>query len=117
MTSKAARRPDGAARAPLERWRSAYLGTHDPRAPLASPLYADLSGLPPLLLQVGTAECCSTTPPPCRAGPQSRVDVTLEPWDDMIHVWQSFAPLLHEATAAIERIGGFVRARTAPLRT
>ncbi len=36
---------------------------------------------------------------------------SLERWDDMIHVWQAFAPLLPEAAAALERIGAFVRAR------
>ena len=35
---------------------AAYLDGHDPRAPLASPIHADLRGLPPLLIHVGTAE-------------------------------------------------------------
>ena len=41
------------------------------------------------------------------------VDATLEQWDRMIHVWHWFLPMLDEAQAAVESIGGFVRARTA----
>ncbi len=43
-------------RVTLQRWAGHYLAGHDPRQPLASPLYADLSALPPLLLLVRTAE-------------------------------------------------------------
>jgi acetyl esterase/lipase len=41
------------------------------------------------------------------------VNVTLEPWEDMIHVWQLFAPMLPEGQQAIERIGAFVQQHTA----
>ena len=40
------------------------------------------------------------------------VSVTLEPWEDMIHVWQAFAPLLPEGQQAIERIGEYLLQRT-----
>jgi monoterpene epsilon-lactone hydrolase len=40
------------------------------------------------------------------------VEVSLEVWDDMIHVWQLFAPILPEGQQAIERIGAFIRAHT-----
>ena len=47
-------------------WAKAYLAGADPRTPLANPLYADLHGLPPLLIQVGDHEVCSTTRPASR---------------------------------------------------
>ena len=87
-----------------------YLGERDRRTPLASPLYADLHGLPPLLIQVGTAEILldDATRIADRAK-AAGVQVSLEVWDDMIHVWQLFAPLLPEGQQAIERIGAFIR--------
>jgi acetyl esterase/lipase len=67
-----------------------YLGDADPRTPLAAPLYADLAGLPPLFVQVGTAETLfdDATRLTKRAN-QSGVEVVLEPWEDMIHVCRS----------------------------
>jgi len=91
----------------------AYLGNTDPRTPLASPLYADLTGLPPLLIQVGTAECLFDDA--ARLADRARaagVDVILEPWDDMIHMWHMFAAMLPEGQQAIDRIGEFIRQRT-----
>ncbi|MBI2914121.1 MAG: alpha/beta hydrolase [Chloroflexi bacterium] len=88
----------------------AYLGGADPRSPLAAPLYADLTGLPPLLIQVGTAETLlDDATRLAKKAREAGVDVTLEPWDDMIHVWQIFAAMLPEAQQAIDRIGEFVR--------
>jgi len=89
-----------------------YLGGLDLRTPLAAPLYADLAGLPPLLIQVGKAEALLDDAG--RVAERARaagVDVTLEAWDDMIHVWQIFAATLPEAREAIERIGEFIRKR------
>jgi len=91
----------------------AYLGDTDPCTPLASPLYADLTGLPPLLIQVGTAECLFDDA--MRLADHARaagVDVTLEPWDDMIHMWHMFAAILPEGQQAIDRIGEFIRQHT-----
>lgn len=91
-----------------------YLGGKDARTPLAAPLYADLSGLPPLLIQVGTWE--TLLDDSTRLAERARkagVNVTLEPWENMIHVFQNFAPMLEEGQKAIERIGEFVAARTA----
>jgi len=96
----------------LLRAAQAYLGGADPRAPLAAPLYADLRGLPPLLIQVGTAE--TLLDDSVRLAERARaagVDVVLEPWEDMIHVWQAFVPLLPEAEQAIARIGSWVNER------
>jgi monoterpene epsilon-lactone hydrolase len=98
----------------LVRMAAEYLGGKDPRAPLAAPLYADLSGLPPLLLQVGTAETLldDSTRLAERAR-KSGVNVTLEPWENMIHVFQSYAPILDEGQQAIDKIGAFVLKHTA----
>jgi acetyl esterase/lipase len=96
----------------LAQYAAAYLGKEDPRTPLASPLYADLRGLPPLLIQVGTAE--TLLDDATRVAERAKaagVDVTYEEWDDMIHVFQVFAALLPEGQQAIEKIGAFVRAR------
>ena len=89
-----------------------YLGATDPRTPLASPLFADLRGLPPLLIQVGSEEVllddASGLAERARA---AGVEVTIEVWEPMIHVWHWFLPWLDEAHAAVEKIGGFVRSR------
>jgi len=96
----------------LRRAAAAYLGGADPRTPLAAPLHADLGGLPSMLIQVGGREALLDDAlrftDRARAG---GVDVQLDRWDEMIHVWQAFAPLLPEAGAALERVGAFVRAR------
>ena len=97
-------------REPLLRMAEAYLGGAHPRTPLAAPLYADLFGLPPLLIQVGTAE--TLLDDSTRLAERARaagVDVTLEPWDDMIHVWHFLAAMLPEGQQAIDRIGEFIR--------
>ncbi len=91
-----------------------YLARQNPRSPLAAPLYADLAGLPPLLIHVGTAE--TLLDDSTRLAERARkagVKVTLEPWENMIHVFQVFAPMLDEGQQAIEKIGEFVRANAA----
>jgi phosphinothricin tripeptide acetyl hydrolase len=94
-------------------WAKAYLGDAHPRTPLASPLYADLTGLPPLLIQVGTAETLLDDATRLAERAKSAgVDVALEVWDDMIHVWQFFAARLPEGQQAIDRIGEFIRKHT-----
>ncbi|MGH7819270.1 MAG: alpha/beta hydrolase, partial [Candidatus Binatia bacterium] len=95
------------------RMADAYLGGADCRSPLAAPLYADLSGLPPLLIQVGGAETLYDDS--VRLAERARkagVEVTLDCWEEMIHVWQIFAPILPEGRQAIEKIGEFIRRRT-----
>jgi epsilon-lactone hydrolase len=92
---------------------AAYLAGQDPRTPLASPLYGDLKGLPPMLIQVGTAEVLLDDS--SRLAERARaagVDVTYEPWENMIHVWQIFVPMLDESKQAVARIGEFIRAKT-----
>jgi epsilon-lactone hydrolase len=88
---------------------AAYLGGADPKSPLASPLHADLSGLPPLLVMVGTSETLMDDA--ARLTEKARaagVEVTYEPWEDMIHVWPMFA-IMPEAVQATDRIGEFLK--------
>lgn len=92
----------------------AYLQGQDARSPLAAPLYADLSGLPPLLVQVGTHETLHDDS--VRFAEKAKaagVDVTLDVVDEMVHVWQVFSSFLPEGREAIERMGEFVRKHTA----
>jgi acetyl esterase/lipase len=91
-----------------------YLGGANPRTPLAAPLYADLHGLPPLLIHVGAAE--TLLDDATRLAERAKtagVDVTLEVWEEMIHVWHLFAAMLPEGQQAIERLGAYIRQRLA----
>jgi acetyl esterase/lipase len=87
----------------------AYVEDSDARAATASPCFADLAGLPPLLIQVGTAETLlDDSRRLADRAKSSGVDVVLEEWDEMIHVWHAFAPLLPEGRQAILRIGEYL---------
>ena len=86
-----------------------YVGQHDPKSPLISPVFADLSKLPPLLIQVGEHEILrSDSVRLSENARQAGVDVTLEIWNGMWHVWHVFAGLMPESQRAIERIGCFI---------
>jgi acetyl esterase/lipase len=87
-----------------------YLADADPRLPLASPLFGDLAGLPPLLLQSGDHEVLlSDATRLAERAAAAGVDVTLEVWDEMWHVWHAWGAELPEAQEAIAAIGRFVR--------
>ena len=88
---------------------SAYLNGVDAKNTLASPLGADLAGLPPMLVQVGSEEVLlsDATMLTARAG-AAKVPVTLEVWPDMIHVFHFFYPMLTDARTAIARVGNWV---------
>ena len=90
-----------------------YLAGKDPTAPLASPIHADLTGLPPLLLQVGSIEVLLDDSTLLKSRAKAAgVSVEMEVWDDMPHVWHHYAPILPEARKAIGRIGEFVLEHT-----
>ena len=87
-----------------------YLGGLDPKTALASPIFGDLTGLPPLLIQVGSEEVLLED----AIGLDKRaracgVDSRLEVWEEMIHVWHAFSPVLKEGREAIARIGEYVK--------
>ncbi|MGO9452040.1 MAG: alpha/beta hydrolase [Candidatus Binataceae bacterium] len=113
MTSKAAADPI-VQKSGLLNMAAAYLNGQNPRTPLAAPLYADLAGLPPLLIQVGTAETLlDDASRLAERAKKAGVNVTYEPWENMIHVWQLFAPMLDEGQQAIDKVGAFVRKHAA----
>jgi monoterpene epsilon-lactone hydrolase len=90
-----------------------YYGTHDPKDPLVSPVHANFRGLPPMLIHVGDAEILLDDATRVAASAKAAgVDVELEVWDDMPHVWHVFAKLLPEGQQAIDKIGKFILART-----
>jgi acetyl esterase/lipase len=97
----------------LGRWAAAYAGPdQDPGSPGLSPLFADLSGLPPLMVEVGTAEVLlddarRVTERARAAG----VDVTLFEGEDLIHVWHFFAGAVPEADEGIARVARFIGER------
>jgi acetyl esterase/lipase len=85
-----------------------YLAGADPRTPYASPLYGDTTGLPPVLIQVGSDEILRDDAVRMaeslrRHNPQSRLEV----WPRMPHAWQLFVPVLPEALRAIGNVGQF----------
>jgi acetyl esterase/lipase len=94
----------------IPRFVTEYLGGADPRHPYASPVYGDPSGLPPTLLHVGSDEILRDDAVRFAAN-MRKADrhVELEVWTRMPHVWHAMAPFLPEASAAIERIGAFLR--------
>ncbi len=90
-----------------------YLGGSDPRAPLAAPLYADLRGLPPTLIQVGDAEVLlDDSTRLAGIAREAGVHVEMDVWDDMIHVWHLFAPILPEGRQALSQAGEFIKKHT-----
>ena len=93
---------------------TAYLNGVDPRDPLASPLYADLRSLPPILIQVGSEETLlDDAVRMAGATGSTGVDVTLRIWPAMIHAWHLFFPQLAEGRAALAEAGSFVDAQLA----
>jgi len=97
----------------LRRYAALYAGNADPRNPLISPLHGDYRGLPPLLIQVGEAEIIlDDSTRVAERAKQTGVQVDLEVWDEMVHVWHVFAKLLPEGQQAIEKVGSYVSAHT-----
>jgi monoterpene epsilon-lactone hydrolase len=95
----------------LRQLASDYLDGADPKTPLASPLFASLAGLPPLLVQVGTADVLlSDSERLAGAAAEAGVDVTLEIGDGLPHVFQLMLGT-PEAAEATEQIGKFLRAK------
>ncbi len=88
----------------------AYLHSADPKSPLASPNRGDLTGLPPMLIHVGRDEVLLDDAIVLHEAARSvGVDSTLEIWDDMIHVWHAFHPMLPEGRQGITRVGAYLR--------
>jgi epsilon-lactone hydrolase len=94
----------------LKDMADAYLAGASEKNPLASPLFGDLQGLPPLLIHAGSDEVLlddarGLHERATEAGVASRLAV----WEDMIHVWHMFHPMLPEGDGAIDEIVAFVK--------
>ena len=87
-----------------------YAGNHDLNNPFISPLFADLTGLPPLLIQVGTRDILldDSTRLAERAG-EAGVDVSIEIWEEMFHVFHLAAAFVPEARQAVKNMAAFLR--------
>ena len=95
----------------LRELADAYLPAAIDRAdPRVSPLYANLNGLPPLLIQVGSAETllADATRLAAVAG-EADVAVTLEIWPHMIHAWPVWNAHLEDGRKALASAGAFMR--------
>ncbi len=104
--------PEGLARRAAD-----YLGDSDPAAELVSPIFADLTGLPPLLIQAGSHEILLDDA--TRLATQAAaadIPVTLEVTPRVPHVFQGFAAMLDEGDAALTSAGKFLHARLADTR-
>lgn len=91
-----------------------YLAGQDPKTPLAAPLHADLKDLPPVLIQVGSAE--TLLDDAIRVAEKMHaagVDARLAIWPNMLHVFPLFAPILSEGRDGCIEIGNFIRSKIA----
>jgi acetyl esterase/lipase len=93
----------------------AYCAGCDPAHPRISPLFADFSGFPPFLIQVGDHEILlDDSRRVAERARQAGVDVSLEVWPEMFHVWQTCGPALPEAMQAVASIGSFLGRHALP---
>jgi monoterpene epsilon-lactone hydrolase len=91
-----------------------YLNGKDAKTPLAAPLHADLKGLPPILVQVGSAEVLLDDATRIAEKLHAAgVEVRLALWPNMLHVFPLFAPILSEGRDGCLEIGTFIRSRIA----
>jgi|SRR5579872_1717487 len=96
----------------LRRMAAMYVPKGDPATPLASPLFGDLRGLPPLFIQAGDHEVLlDDSVKFAESARAAGVDVEIEVWPEMWHGWYMAAPALPEANEVITRIGAYVRRR------
>ena len=95
--------------ASLSFWAKNYIASDQGNNPLISPIHADLHGLPPLLIQAGEREVLLGDALLIKENALTAgVDVTLDVWPDMWHVWQAMARMVPEAQQAINELGQFI---------
>jgi len=91
-----------------------YTAGQDAAIALISPIFADLSGLPPLIIQAGTHEVLlDDAVRLARQAATADVEVTLDITPRVPHVFQAYYPILDEGTAALDRAGQFLSAQLA----
>jgi len=89
-----------------------YLGPTDPKTPAASPLYGDLTGLPPILIQAGSDEVLlDDSRRFAERAKEMGVTIELDIWEGMTHVWQMGAGFVPEAQKAVKEIGSFLKSK------
>ncbi|HNX17261.1 MAG TPA: alpha/beta hydrolase [Methanoregula sp.] len=90
--------------------RTRYLGNRQPEDPVASPIHADLSGLPMLYIQTGTGELMyDDISAFAKKAKWAGIPVRFEIWEGMFHSWQIFGKQVPEARAAVAHIGTFIQ--------
>ncbi|HZW04453.1 MAG TPA: alpha/beta hydrolase [Anaerolineaceae bacterium] len=93
-------------------WSKYYTGDNDPRHPWISPRYADLHGLPPVLIEVGDHEILlDDSLGFAEKARAAGVDMRLHVWEGMVHCFPLFAPAFPEATQAWEEVIAFIGER------
>jgi len=96
-------------------WRDYYVASNDPRHPWISPVFADLHGLPPILIQVGDHEIMlDGSLMFARNATSAGVDMTLHVWPGMVHCFPILAPMFPEATQAWNETIGYIRQQLNP---
>jgi monoterpene epsilon-lactone hydrolase len=91
-------------------WGSYYVGSNDPCHPWISPLYGDLQGLPPILIEVGDHEILlDDSRRFAEKARSANVDITLRVWEGMVHCFPLFAPMFPEATQAWEETIAYIK--------
>lgn len=101
----------------IAEFSAAYLGDVSPLEPYASPAFADLSGLPPLLLQVGSTELLLDDSRRVHAKIQEvKGESRLEVYDDVFHCWQMSDGFMPEARIALRQAAEFIREHTLPAK-
>jgi len=94
----------------LKEWALHYTSEENLSDPLVSPVYADLHGLPPMLIQVSDNEILlDDSIMLAEKAKADGVDVTLNVWNDLWHAWQSLGDLIPESREAFEEIGSFIK--------
>ena len=94
----------------LSNMASFYLNGANPKDPLISPIYGDLRGLPPILIQVGSREVLLDDSRKLAVRAKAdEVKVSLEEWPGMFHVWHLWSDSLTDARQALGGVSAFIR--------
>lgn len=101
-------------KAGLESGARQYLGNHPADAPLASPVFADLHNLAPLMIQVGTTEILHSDSTRIRDAVQAAGgEVVFHEWEDMPHDWSLFSFMLSEGRDMVDEVGAWIKTKVA----
>lgn len=95
----------------IRNWSVHYAPESMHKNPLVSPLYADPTGLPPMMIHVSSSEILkSDSIEFAQKAKNAGVEINLEVWDDMVHVWQMWTGILPEALQSIQKLANFIKA-------